>query len=358
MAVRCALALAAAPIALAALYPLDESVPFATSAGRRVAWDTGWDALAVAGSSCVRVNSRGVYAKPAHWTPRALGAAGWTVARCLPGPSSLCVSARGRVLPTRSPPAYDARQAWGDAACGQASDGRVLAAGAGYDLSACDVLERGDVAVCGRAAAFRQTGVEGGVYWALCLLAVFVVRALSYLVVQRVQRTRHGAGARAGEDPGGAPWTGEWVAPVAAVAVLILVAVPDGDSVFVTEEERFLFWAVWAYTALYVGLYAVFRASSADGADPPVYNLISATLQLIAMRLYCGAETPYNPVVVWAVATRALLKLRGRHGGVEGWSGLVDGLALSALCVVGHGHSALYLVALCALALTTSDIFC
>jgi hypothetical protein len=358
MAPRCALALAAAPVALAAIFPLDESVPYATSAGRRVAWDTGWDALAVAGSSCVRVNSRGVYAKPAHWTPRPLGAAGWTVARCLPGPSSLCVSARGRVLPTRGPPAYDARQAWGDAACGQASDGRVLVAGGGYDLSACDVLDRGDVAVCGRDAAYRQTGVGGGAYWALCLLAVFVVRALSYLVVQRVQRGRRGGGARAVADPGGAPWTGEALAPVAALAVLLLAVVPGGDSEFVTEEERFLFWAVWAYTLLYVLLYAIFRAASVDGADPPVYNLISGTLQVIAMRLYCGAETPYNPVIVWAIATRALLKLRGEHRGVEGWSGLVDGLALSALCVIGYNYSGLYLVALCALALTTSDVFC
>jgi hypothetical protein len=332
------------------LYPLDESVPYVASQGRRVEWGTGRDALAVASSSCVRVNSRGVYAKPPHWTPRGLGAAGWTVARCLPAPASLCVSARGRVLPTGSPPAYDAREAWGDAACGQASDGRLLAAGGGYDLSACDVLDRGDVTVCGRSAAFRQTGVGGGAYWALCLLAVFVVRALSYLIVQRVQGGRPGAG--------GAQWSGEALAPAAALAVLLLVTVPDGDAVFVTEEERFLFWAVWAYTALYVLLYAIFRAASADGADPPVYNLISGTLQLIAMRLYCGAETPYNPVIVWAVATRALLKLRGRHRGVEGWSGLADGLALSALCVFGHAYSALYLVALCAVALTTSDIFC
>ena len=146
---------------------------------------------------------------------------------------------------------------------------------------------------------------------------------------------------------------------MAAVAVLLLTVIPDGDAVFITEEERLLFWAMWAYTALYVLLYALFRTACADGtADPPVYNLISGTLQVIAMRLYCGAETPYNPVIVWAIATRALLKLRGEHRGVEGLSGLVDGLVLSVLCVIGYGHNPLYLTALCALALTTSDIFC
>lgn len=335
-----------------AIFGVDDTVPLIASGGRTVQWGKGWDALVVAGSRCVRVNARGIFAKPSHWAARDLRAAGWATVACAPVRDALCAAPRGPVLGTAERPRFDASLAWGGAGCARAHDGRVLSAAHGYDVSACDVLDGGgDLVVCGRTAAYRRTGVSDGVYWSLCLLAILLVRSLSLLVVRRIQRER----AQTAETPA---WSSEWTTLAACVAVLGLVTVPDGDAILVTEEERLLFWVVFGYTVGYVGLYAAHCATRAgDGADPPIYNLIGGTLQAIAMRLYCGAETPYNPVIVWAIATRALLKLRRSPLSVEGVSTLADALTLSGLCAIGHGSSHLYLGGLFALALLASDVF-
>lgn len=95
----------------------------------------------------------------------------------------------------------------------------------------------------------------------------------------------------------------------------------------------------------------------AQSKDPPVYNLIASTLQVIACRLYLSADTPYNPIIVWAVATRMLVKLRSSR-----WtevtlvlSALCDSYVLSLMSVVAFSYHPYYLVAVFALSVATSD---
>lgn len=341
--------------ACAEIFNLDDSAPHLRSNGGLVSWGGGWDALVVADSSCTRVNARGVYAKPSHWSPRGgLDGLGWARSKCVPGGGGgLCLAPFGTVFPSEERPRYNASSAWGGAGCSRSSDGRILDPQYGYDVSACDVLDGGgDVVVCGRSAFFRRTAVETWVYWLLCLLAVFVVRSLSYLVVQRVKPA-------AGRPASGCSDT---MTVAACVAVLPLALIPDGDSGFVTVEESFFFDVVCCYQAAYALLFAYRLAfdqqSQPDAAphDPPIYNLIAAALQVTASRLYLGAETPYNPVILWAVMTRAILKLRGeRRGFASSLTTFADSLVLSLMCVIGFGYNHLYLSALFTLATATAD---
>lgn len=343
----CALTFAAA--CSAEIFDLDNAVPWLTSAGAEVHFDRGWDAFVVADSSCVRLNARGVQAKPSHWAPRALPSA-WRSRQCVPGPlGGLCELPDGSAaFPSRSigrPPLYNASRAWGGLLCSRASDGRVMDPQHGYDLSACDVLDGGgDVVLCGRTLSFARTALPDWAYWALCLIAVFAVRSLSYLVVHRVEEQAAPRG-----------WWEDALTVLACVVALPLVLAPDGDAWFVTQEEALFFAVLCAYVAGYAVLYVGF-ALSGGGNDPPIYNLIAATLQVIACRLYLSAETPYNPVIIWAVATRGLVKLRSRKASaVVSVSALADSLVLSLMCVLGFEHDPLYLVAIFSLAMATSD---
>ena len=338
------------------VFNLDDAAPWVVSNGVAVRWDEGWDALVAADSSCVRVNARGVYAKPSHWTPRPLAGAGWTGADCRPGGTgALCAAAKGLVFPTAGRPVFNASAAWAGLGCAREADGRVLdSSRRGYDVSACDVLDGGgDAVVCGRTVWTRRTGVATWVYWTLCLLAVLVVRALSYLVVRRMQPPEaHEGDGGEGSHP---------VTVGACLAVLPFVLIPDGDTAFVTEEERFFFLTLCGYMAVYALLF-VHHARRADDKhrppDPPIYNLIAATLQAIACRLYTGVETPYNPILIWAVMTRAIVKLRGGFDIVASTTALVDSMLLALMCVLGFPYHPLHLIAVTCAAITTADAFC
>jgi hypothetical protein len=175
--------------------------------------------------------------------------------------------------------------------------------------------------------------------------------------------------------------------------VLPLALAPDGDAGFVTVEERFFFVTICCYAGAYAALFAYYScieckcenidsswnntAANRDPApvvhdsstttyespvnnitaarDPPIYNMIAATLQIIASRLYLSAETPYSPVIIWAVTTRALLELRTGVGFASSLTTFVDSIVLSLMCVLGFGHSHLYLAALFTLSMATSD---
>lgn len=335
--------------AFCAVFDLEDSAPYLRVGQSHVRFSVGWDAFVVADGSCTRVNSRGVYSKPSHWEPRDLGQP-WVSQECVPGlRGALCELRGGLAFPEPGvQPVYDAEKTPGGLGCSRSADGRVLDAGYGYDVTACDVLDQGgDVVYCGRNLSFASTDLHYAVYWVLSFVAVFVVRSLSYLVLSSVGRqSSHSISTL---------WT-----VLACLLVLPLVLVPHGDSLFVTVEEALFFDVVCCYLCLYAALYFLstyFLSDEATPVNPPIYNMIAAALQLIACRLYLSAETPYNPVIVWGVGARALVKMRNPDswGWVNGVTTLADVLVLSLMCAVGLGVDRYYLVAIFTLSMATAD---
>jgi hypothetical protein len=332
-----------------AVFDLENSAPYLRVGQSHVRFSSGWDAFVVADGSCTRVNSRGVYSKPSHWAPRDLGQP-WVSLECVPGlRGALCELRGGLAFPEPDvQPRYHAERAPAGLGCSRSEDGRVLDAGYGYDVTACDVLDQGgDVVYCGRTLSAASTDLHHAVYWVLSFVAVFVVRSLSYLVLNSV--------GRPSSQPPSTLWT-----VLACLLVLPLVLVPHGDTLFVTVEEALFFGAVCGYLCLYAALYFVCTYLLSDEAapvNPPIYNMIAAALQLIACRLYLSAETPYNPVIVWGVGARALVKMRTAEawGWVNGVTTLADALVLSLMCAIGLGVDRYYLVAIFTLSMAAAD---
>lgn len=333
----------------AEIFDLVDTVPWLQSAKGLVDFSGGWDSFVVADSSCVRVNQRGIQAKPSHWTPRQLGVP-WKSKTCTPGRSpSLCeMQGGGLVFPGRGLgrlPSYNASDNWAGFQCSRSSDGRVMNPSYAYDVSSCDVLDGGDVLLCGRDMSYAYTSLPEWAYWLLCVTAVFLVRSLSYLVVERIDHRMSKRGQ-----------VEDLLIVGACMAVLALSLIPDGDALFVTVEDSLFFDLMCAYTLMYILLYALYTWFK-QSEDPPIYNLIAGTLQVVSSRLYLSAETPYNPVIIWAVATRALLKMRAAPLNlIMGLSTLFDSFVLSLMCTLGWGFSPLYHVAIFSLALATSDV--
>lgn len=309
-------------------------------------WWDGGPAFTLASASAVRVNFRGVIAYPsgarlryrlpdARSPPTNLIMAGWYSNPCNISGASLCVADVGRVFPSaQSAPRVPDRpgvmqvDGWRDLACAASND-KVLTSTGVYDITACDVLDEGlDVLFSHGFIFHRHNSIPYWKYWLLISLSIVLVRFLSYNV-----QTLWDATAAGGLK--------DQRVPLFCSTVITITVLLDGDATYVTAADQLFFWSTLAYICLYIGIHVWLgyfimasapdahhhhddkadeppAAAGAGGPEPqsvnghkkkayeqPVYNVIVASLQLVAVRFYSSAETPYNIVILGMLACRA-----------------------------------------------------
>lgn len=311
----------AAPQSTADLFQLQDARPALAADGATPAidWASGGAAYMLASAEAVRINFRGVHAFARHRTLRPLQSLGWTAVSCNASAWALCASDVGAVFPIASAPRTpqhpeEVPAGWASLACGN-SNGKVLVSHAVYDISACDILDEGlDVVFSERRAYHARTAMSLWRYWLCVGLAIVLVRALSY----NVQAVTQAVATRSQR------------LPLAAAVALLALTLLDLDSVYVTHADQLFFWASVSYAGFYLAIHWAARLLPPDQAgeggdkdkvsppqphdqdETPVFNVIVATLQLLATRLYTSAETPYNLLLLGMLACRAWSKLLAR----------------------------------------------
>jgi hypothetical protein len=352
------------------IFQIEDSRPFLTHDGLPVQWHTGsapWWALT---SRMVRINRRGIAFKPRGWREREdlRGLPEWDFEECRPSAHGLCETGTSVVFPSQQTPVVNEGLDW---LCGSAATSRAVTNASRYDASACDVLDaRVDYVLSGETL-FRSehTNLPDWVYWTVCVLVVYLVRCLSKYVL---------ASLSAGGSP--KPAVSTVVSPkpdaakpdapdkypnpvlcVAACALVCLLTVSQGDFIYVTEEALLFH----QFTLLYVLSYALLFAGSrirvalwppqSAWSDPPFYNLLAGTLLLVASRLYCGPETPYNPPLIFIIAVRMAVKSRRGSDALRSLTLLLDAFMVGLTCILGFSPDGRYLIALFAAAGAASD---
>lgn len=300
------------------------------SSPKPLAWWDGGPAFALASAGAVRVNYRGVILYPPtarvrNFTSSPGSGSGWHSTPCNVSAWALCSSDVGHVFPYASPRMPERRAAvqvdgWADLSCSN-SEGKVLTDKGVYDVSACDVFDEGlDVLYSASRIFHRHASTPLWKYWTMVILAIVLVRNLSYNVQDLWERT-------------GATTKEQWPALLGSMALLVLVLI-DGDSAFVTSADQLFFWTTAGYILVYLAVHVWNRYGpgrvgekptgkeeeddlmieqqedeeeedvSRKTYEKPVYNIIVATLQLVAMHFYSSAETPYNIVLLGMLACR------------------------------------------------------
>ena len=328
------------------IYQIDDSRPFITLKERPVQWHSGSAPLLALMSRLVRVNSRGITYKPREWHLRALPERYWAATECTPSAFGLCETATSVIFPSQQTPLVNERLDW---LCNSAATARAVTNETRYDVSACDVLDAdADFLVLDNTLYKTSTSdLPDWAYWAVCLLIVYLVRCLSRYVLVSLSKDK------AYPDP--------LQCVLACVACLLLV-VSQGDFVYVTEEElllnRFTVFYVAAYACLFAGnrLFLALSPLSSARSDPPFYNLLAGVMLLVACRLYCGAEMPYNPPLIFIIAVRLLVKSRRGSEVLRSFTVMLDAFMLGLVCNLGFGPSRHYLTALFAAAAAASDV--
>jgi hypothetical protein len=213
----------------------------------------------------------------------------WHSVQCNASAWALCASDTGSVLPQFSPRAPErietvVADGWNSMGCTN-SQGKTLISAGVYDISACDVLDEGlDLLYTQGMLYHRHDSLTAWEYWILILLAIVLVRFLSYNL-------------RALWDPETAIAHHQKPALFCCCAAVI-VCLLRWDTHFVSSADQVFFWANVGYIGFYLGVHLK------NPATQPVYNILVGSLQLIACRLYTAAETPYNLVLLGILATR------------------------------------------------------
>ena len=139
---------------------------------------------------------------------------------------------------------------------------------------------------------------------------------------------------------------------LSACFLCLVLVVIEGGRCFVTREDAMFCWSVVFYMCVCFYSWVLVRAFRSEineympglsaqisDRDPPFYNPLAGVLQPVASRLYAGAETPYNPPLVFIVAVRALIKCRRRVDLIRCVT-----LVLDACCVRACVRVSAYLV--------------
>lgn len=290
--------------AQAAIYSLQDQ-PSSTSLfdtdGKLLAWWEGGPAFALASSSAVRINFRGLYTYPPKAIVRDLPSLGWHGVACNASAWALCASSVGQAFPFASPrmpenPRLVTADGWNDLGCAKSRLKTLVSQGV-YDLTACDVFDEGLDTVFANSTLFhRHNTMEVWEYWLLVVLSIVLVRFFSYNIQLLWLPTIQGKKKQEVKP--------QWQALLCCCAIILLI-LPRLDRHFVTSADLVFFWSNVAYVLIYLaihGQHVLLKSGGEDGI--PVYNIIIATLQLVACRFYASAETPYNLVLMGILATR------------------------------------------------------
>jgi len=127
-------------------------------------------------------------------------------------------------------------------------------------------------------------------YGLLIFLAIVLVRTLSYNIQRQLISNEDNSHKK------------QWPVLVSTIVVLILALI-SSDNIYVTDLDQYFFWGTILYTIFYL-IFHVCEVIYTYNQDQPMFNIIAGALQLIAMRIYCGSQSPYNDVVLCMICTR------------------------------------------------------
>lgn len=365
------------------IFQIEDNRPFITHNNIPVQWHTGSTPWYKLTSSIVRINKRGIAFKPHAWHTRkdVKSIPEWTHEPCYPSAFGLCSTNSSLAFPSQQIPVVNEALDW---LCSSTATSRTVTSAFRYDISACDILDAKTDFFLSGETLFKSTSVNlpEWIYWTVCMMIVFLVRCLSkYILVSLNKKTKDGSiGKTEPED-------NLYPNPIACVSACVftgLLVIIQGDFMYVTEEEllfhKFTIFYILVYAFLFVGNRLIQSATVAHAEnnpnfpnnyfdlpnkssplgpawnDPPFYNLLAGIMQLVASRLYCGAETPYNPPLIFIIAVRIAVKSRRESNILRSLTALLDSFMISLICILGFSPSSRYLIALFTAAWAAADV--
>lgn len=323
-------------------YILDNKLPFTFSNGNKVQWTSGPDAFALAKSSCVRLNERGIQLYPDHWNIRDIT---WQRIPCTVKENALCASPFGNVLSETETPSINPilkTFPFTDCSCTQEYTNQIINYTSDrYDISVCNVMNQGgDLVYYQNTLYMQNTGMAWWEYMLLCVLCIYSIRTFSNIITNDPHINNNKS----------------FLYIIISITCILVICIHNGTHMYISYEDLISYWYLVCYLLFDL---TVFFISHFYTKLPwfPSYNIIISSFVLISIRLYNSINTPYAPFLLWAICTRFFIKLL-----TSSWTFLIyfslfmDSLLISLLLVFGCSYSPIVIICIVFIATITADI--
>lgn len=316
-------------VALGGIYYIDDSRPYLHSNQQPLRFSEGGPAFVLASNNMVRINSRSIRVAIDAVILDSVIDKGWKTYSCNISAYALCASPFGSVFPSTSDPLFNSDNPAG-LYC-KNSKGRFFVNTSVYDISACDILDQGLEVVFSRNSMYiGYTQVPVWIYWVLIFTSVILVRAISLNVMSKIQ---HNANLSQNTT-------------VVCCLLIFAIIFFQGDFYYLTENDNFFYWVNVMYILCYLCFHVYHSLYKSwvnpSHVQPRVFNLGSACLQAVAMRLYGTAETPYSIAIITMILVRLWEKDYQKRL-MHICTGMFDCIYVSLLLYMGYSYDILYL---------------
>jgi hypothetical protein len=308
------------------LLPIDSNYPSIMSNAYTVKFYEGGGAFLLASNNMVRLNYRGIQYLPDAQLISGILEKGWSEYDCNVSKSSLCSMSTGAIFPSYAPRIGNSST---ELSCTQ-SIGKQMVGEAVYDVSSCDILdEYVEIIYTPNKVYTRHSYMHILIYFIFIICCILIVRSLSLNIISKLDSS-----VVVVQYP-----------TLLVIFVILLITLIQGDSYYATVNDLVFFWFTVMYVIIYLlfhGYHVYIQWRTQIHKEPRVFNLSAAAMQLVVMRLYGSAETPYAGVIIAVIATRLWEKELNRKR-PHIFTGLMDCIYISLLIHIGFSYAMSYL---------------
>lgn len=314
---------------------IDQSYPFLQNGGTGINFYEGGGAFILASNNLVRVNYRGIHTYKSARLNIQENHNIWKVKTCNLSAFSMCNTGDGHIFPYFSPRIGNTSLEY----CVKSLAKVIINNPNIYDYSSCDILDQSqDLIYTDSLLYIRTNNIDIWKYWAMVLCCIYLIRSVSVNLIGKLESN--------------SVYTPQYPAIIVSLTAWLIVLC-DWDSYYITSNDIVFFWVSIGYVGLYLGFHAYhayvwymhtyyYNHHNKQYMEPKIFNMSTATIQLVTARLYASTETPYIPVILFLLLTRIWEKEVTKKF-FHIITGLMDCIYISMLMSIGVTFHIFYL---------------
>jgi len=281
---------------------IDQSYPSLLNNGVKVGFYEAGGAFLLASNRITRINYRGIHTYQRDHILDNILNKGWSVNTCNISAFSMCSMYTGHFFPCFPPRIGNVSEEH----CKKSISKMIINNPNIYDISSCDILDQNKDIIYSESSVYTKNNVvDIWKYWVLIICCIYLIRSVSINIISKMKQTEE--------------YTPQYPVIICAF-IAFMIVISDGDTFYITNNDLMFYWTSIAYISVYIIFHSYHAVRWYQNlkihrihennihrnvyTEPKIFNLSTATIHLVTMRLYSSTETPYIPVILFLMLIR------------------------------------------------------